>query len=245
MASKKEGKGIINWRITIIILFIVFVQNLIQALLYADSPFLIESYFPGVVYIAIFDKQIDNKRIGHYSGYLISLYNLGQIPGCLYWGWHADRFGRKPALIIITLSIYLFILALYVVNSILMIAFGFTTNFAVAITIRFIWGVADGYLGICKTILSEICSEDMLPVTTGCMFISMALSKYYYDILYDCSALGPIVGGYLSDPEKLLSSLIDRFPILKKAPFAIPLAVCGLLCFLCMILTMIIMQVVS
>ena len=56
MASKKEGKGIINWRITIIILFIVFVQNLIQALLYADSPFLIESYFPGVVYIAIFDK---------------------------------------------------------------------------------------------------------------------------------------------------------------------------------------------
>ena len=43
-----------------------------------------------------------------------------------------------------------------------MIAFGFCTNFYAAITFRFLWGMSDGYLGICKTILSEICSPDML-----------------------------------------------------------------------------------
>lgn len=48
MAKKIEGKGVINWRITIVILVIYFVMNLIAALLYADSPFLIQSYFPGV-----------------------------------------------------------------------------------------------------------------------------------------------------------------------------------------------------
>mgnify|MGYP003262425720 CR=1 FL=1 len=51
---------------------------------------------------------MDPKRIGNYAGYLISLYNIGQIPGCLYWGWHADRFGRKQALVIITFGIIIF-----------------------------------------------------------------------------------------------------------------------------------------
>ena len=73
---------------------------------------------------------------------------------------------------------YRLVLMLNIVVSVCMVAFGFCSNFYLAISIRFIWGVFDGYLGICKTVLSEICSEDMLPVTTGCMFISMALSRY-------------------------------------------------------------------
>lgn len=57
-----------------------------------------------------------------------------------------------------------------------MIAFGFCTNFYAAITFRFLWGMSDGYLGICKTILSEICSPDMLPFTTGMTFVSFAIA---------------------------------------------------------------------
>ena len=53
------------------------------------------------------------------------------------------------------------------VNSIVMILFGLSTNFYLAISLRLLWGVMDGYLGICKTILSEVCSPDMLPITTG------------------------------------------------------------------------------
>lgn len=47
------------------------------------------------------------------------------------------------------------------------------------------------------------------------------------------STLGPIIGGYLSDPEDLLSGLIKVFPYLKKVPFSIPLCISGLLSVLC------------
>ena len=109
------------------------------------------------------------------------------------------------------------------VNSIVMILFGLSTNFYLGISLRLLWGVMDGYLGICKTILSEVCSPDMLPITTGLIFVSMALA----------STAGPILGGYLSDPEELLAPLIERIPYLSKVPFAIPLCLCGLGCFLC------------
>lgn len=82
-----------------------------------------------------------------------------------------------------------------------MIAFGFSNNFYAAIALRFIWGVADGYLGICKTVLSEICSEDMLPITTGLMFISAALSRLFFVYFFI------IVSS--------VQLLVDIYPILK------------------------------
>ena len=117
-----------------------------------------------------------------------------------------------------------------------MIAFGLCHNFYAAITLRCIWGIMDGYLGICKTILSEVCSQDMLPITTGLIFVSMALARYLHLALFTFSLLGPIIGGYLSDPEELLHGLIYRIPYLKLVPFAIPLACSGLLCFVCSLL---------
>lgn len=108
-------------------------------------------------------------------------------------------------------------------NGIVMSLFGLCTNFYVAIALRLLWGMLDGYLGICKTILTEVCSPDMLPITTGLIFISMALA----------STAGPIVGGYLSDPEELLAPIIDRIPYLKRVPFAIPLCLSGFGSFVC------------
>lgn len=44
----KDQKGIINWRIVSVILFVIFIQQLVCALLYAALPFLIPTYFPDV-----------------------------------------------------------------------------------------------------------------------------------------------------------------------------------------------------
>lgn len=52
----KGTKGVINWKIVSVVLFTIFVQQLVCSLLYADSPFLIQTYFPGVcemVYLLI------------------------------------------------------------------------------------------------------------------------------------------------------------------------------------------------
>lgn len=45
---EKGAKRVINWRIVSVVLFVIFVQQLVCSLLYADSPFLIQTYFPGV-----------------------------------------------------------------------------------------------------------------------------------------------------------------------------------------------------
>ena len=52
-ANTKEQKGIINWRIVTVILCVIFIQQLVCALLYADSPFLIPTYFPDVGLFAL------------------------------------------------------------------------------------------------------------------------------------------------------------------------------------------------
>ena len=44
----KEQKGVINWRIVTVILCVIFIQQLVCALLYADIPLLIPTYFPDV-----------------------------------------------------------------------------------------------------------------------------------------------------------------------------------------------------
>ena len=40
--------GVINWRVVSVVLFVVFVQQRVTSLLYADSPFLIKTYFENV-----------------------------------------------------------------------------------------------------------------------------------------------------------------------------------------------------
>ena len=34
---------------------------------------------------------MDKKKLGYYAGYIMSSFYLGQLPGCLFWGWIADR----------------------------------------------------------------------------------------------------------------------------------------------------------
>lgn len=46
--SLQDEKGVINWKITTVVLIIIFAQQLVCSMLYADSPFLIQEYFPGV-----------------------------------------------------------------------------------------------------------------------------------------------------------------------------------------------------
>lgn len=58
-------------------------------------------------------------------------------------------------------------------------------------------------------------------------------------MLFPFSLLGPIFGGYLSDPENLLHGLIEKIPYLKKVPFSVPLACCGLLCIICLLMVLV------
>ena len=84
---------------------------------------------------------------GRKAGYLGSAYFVGSFTGSLIWGWISDKIGRRPVLLmgmLGTLTTELF--------------FGFSQNFAWAITARFLWGLLNGNLGVAKTYISEVFS---------------------------------------------------------------------------------------
>ena len=73
---------------------------------------------------------------------------MGGVPGNFFWGWFADRYGRRLAVI---LSIIGVIISINI--------FGLADNFAVAFVGRLLWGFLNGNLGIAKTYISEICND--------------------------------------------------------------------------------------
>ena len=73
---------------------------------------------------------------------------------------------------------------------ILAVVFGLAPNFYIALVIRTLWGFTNGNLGVLKTYVSEVCSEDMqslgfsIIVTMGGIAKSV-LSLYFTLVLSD------------------------------------------------------------
>lgn len=83
---------------------------------------------------------------GQKAGYLGSAFFVGNFIGSFAWGWASDVFGRKR--IMITGLVFTIFTELL---------FGFSQNFAWAVTARFLWGLLNGNLGVAKTYISEVC----------------------------------------------------------------------------------------
>lgn len=82
--------------------------------------------------------------------------------------------------------------------------------------IRFIHGLLDGVIPIAKAIVSEISNARNIALGTSSIFVGIALGGYVYsgdEIMF--RSLGPIMCGYLSDPDRI-SFLVDRFPIFER-----------------------------
>lgn len=91
---------------------------------------------------------MDDSELGFYSGWITAAYSLGGVPGNFFWGWFADRYGRRWS---ICLSIVGVIICMNI--------FGLATDFWVAFISRTLWGFLNGNLGIAKTYISEICND--------------------------------------------------------------------------------------
>ncbi|KAK3034705.1 hypothetical protein RJ639_032466, partial [Escallonia herrerae] len=89
------------------------------------------------------------EDIGYYAGYVGSSFMLGRALTSFFWGLVADRYGRKPVIIIGTSAVVIF-------NTL----FGLSTNFWMAICTRFLLGSLNGLLGPIKAYASEVFSEN-------------------------------------------------------------------------------------
>ena len=104
------------------------------------------------------------------------MFFLGQIPGSIFWGWFADSYGRRYAMIIISIrkprsSFRSSQYGLSVVARSL-------PELLLSLAIRLLHGLIDGGLGVCKTIVADLCNDSNIMIGTGQIFVGAAIGGY-------------------------------------------------------------------
>ena len=175
---------------------------------------------------------MDKKKLGYYAGYIMSSFYLGQLPGCLFWGWIADRYGRRKPLLVVVLRKAICVPS-RLVDSLFVFVFAFIRNYYVAVVLRFVWGFCDGHYALIKTLVADYSDGRTIARNSSFLFLSVSIGKCTPISDFISSSISPLLGGYLSNPHNLSPWLLNHFPILLKKQFCFPFIVCGSLLALC------------
>ncbi|XP_058078198.1 protein ZINC INDUCED FACILITATOR-LIKE 1-like isoform X2 [Magnolia sinica] len=162
----------------------------------------ISSLFP-FLYFMIRDFHIAKnvQDIGYYAGYVGSAYMVGRALTSVFWGVVADRYGRKPVIIIGTVSAVVF-------NTL----FGLSTSFWMAISTRFLLGFCNGLLGPIKAYAIEVCREEYHSLALSLVSTSWGIGLI----------IGPAVGGFLAQPAEKFPSIVSKNSLFGRFPYFLP-----------------------
>nr|KYP40106.1 putative membrane protein YCR023C family [Cajanus cajan] len=119
------------------------------------------------------------EDISTYAGYVGSSLMLGRALTSILWGMISDRYGRKPVIIIGIITVVIF-------NTL----FGLSTNFWMAISMRFLLGSLNGLLGPIKAYATEIFREE-----EQALGLSTVVAAWGVGLV-----IGPALGGFLAQP---------------------------------------------
>ncbi|RKF55614.1 putative membrane protein [Erysiphe neolycopersici] len=139
-----------------------------QTALNSMSPYLPEMVktFPGV--------KSQDKGIA--VGTLGSVFAFAQFSTNFFWGWLSDRIGRKPVMMIGTIS-----------TAACFVAFGFCRNLWQAIVIQVLMGLVNGNQGIISSCLGEMTNKS----NQSRVFV-------YLPVVFGVGAItGPAIGGLM------------------------------------------------
>ncbi|GFP93945.1 protein zinc induced facilitator-like 1 [Phtheirospermum japonicum] len=168
----------------------------------------ISSLFP-FLYFMIRDFHIAEQEedIGYYAGFIGSSYMLGRALTSVFWGVIADKYGRKPVIIIGSAAVVVF-------NTL----FGFSVNFWMAITTRFLLGSLNGLLGPIKAYACETVREEHQSL--GLSAVSTAWGTGLI--------IGPALGGYLAQPAEKFPGIFASDSLFGRFPYLLPCLVTSL-----------------
>lgn len=174
------------------------------------SIWMIFSFLPFM--IMHFFEGLSKSEVGYRAGILGSAFSFGSLFGNFIWGVTSDKIGRRPVLLMGLVG-----------TAVSAALFGFAPSFWVAVLARFLWGLLNGNIGIAKTYIAEI-SDDTNSARGMALFgIIGGIGR----------TVGPVVGGFLSEPAKRYSSL--RGTLFEEYPFSLPsiviVAMCALVFF--------------
>lgn len=141
------------------------------------------------------------EDIGFYAGFLGSAFMFGRALTSVLWGMLADRYGRKPVIVIGIVSVIVF-------NTL----FGLSTSYVMAVTTRLLLGLLCGLLGPIKAYASEVCRKEHQALGLSLVSTTRGIGLI----------VGPAIGGYLAQPAVKYPSIFSEDTLFGRFPYFLP-----------------------
>ncbi|CAM6011815.1 unnamed protein product [Sphagnum balticum] len=166
----------------------------------ASTP--VSSLYP-FLYFMVQDLHItkSDNEIGFYAGLLGASLLVGRALTAVQWGIAADKYGRKPVMVLSLISVMVF-----------HTLFGLSKNFWMALATRFLLGSFNGMHGAVKAYTSEISNQQH-----QALGISMVGTSWGLALI-----IGPALGGYLSRPALKYPSVFGEGSLFARYPYFLP-----------------------
>ncbi|KAI3725790.1 hypothetical protein L1987_65583 [Smallanthus sonchifolius] len=173
---------------------------------------LAEDWLP-LLKVRDFNIAEKEEDISYYAGFVGSSYMIGRALTSVFWGVVADRYGRKPVILLGTSTVVIF-------NTL----FGFSVNYWMAITTRFFLGFLNGLLGPVKAYACEL-----FPDRYQALALSSISTSWGIGLI-----IGPALGGFLAQPAEKFPSLVSSDSLFGRFPYLLP---CLCISFFALIVT--------
>ncbi|KAL9240063.1 hypothetical protein vseg_014324 [Gypsophila vaccaria] len=163
------------------------------------SALSVTSIFPYLYYMTR-DFHIAKREedVSFYAGFVGCALLVGRFLTALLWGMIADRYGRKPVIMISTM-------AAVILNA----AFGLSTTYWMAVVSRFLIGALCGVLGPIRAYITEVSRREHQSLG-----VSMISSAWGMGMV-----IGPALGGYLAQPAQKYPSLFSQESVFGRFPY--------------------------
>ncbi|KAI6676712.1 hypothetical protein NL676_037508 [Syzygium grande] len=155
----------------------------------------------GNEHIRDFHIATREEDIGYYAGCVGCSFLFGRGLMSIFWGIVADRYGRKPVIIMGTMVVVIF-------NTL----FGLSVNFWMAIVVRFLLGSLNGLLVPIKAYASEIFREEYQALGVSTVSTAWGIGLI----------IGPALGGYLAQPAEKFPSIFSKESVFGRFPYFLP-----------------------
>jgi MFS family permease len=141
------------------------------------------------------------EDVGVYVGLLAASFFLGQVLFVRQWGRAADKWGRRPVLLI------------GLAGSVLtMTWFGCGRSYTEALLARFFNGAMNGNIAICKVYVGEV--TDRHTQATGFAYLSLTWGLG--------TILAPAIGGFLGDAATQYPGSVLDVDVFRRLPYLLP-----------------------
>lgn len=146
------------------------------------------------------------EDVGFYAGLIESLFSLTQMTFMILWGRIADKFGRKPVLVVSLAGV-----------SVAAALFGFSTSIWQMVVFRCLAGLLAGNVVTIRVLLSENSTAKTQARAFSLFAFAGNLGIF----------LGPVIGGACSNPADQYPRVFGHVQLFKDYPYALSSLVTG------------------